>query len=389
MPLPVPNLDDRSFDDLVADLIARISAHTPEWTHVREGDPGRTLLELFAFLGDALLFRVNQIPEKQRRAFLNLLGLPRRPAVPARTLVQLALPPEARMAVDLRARATLAKPVPFETIDEVSVAPVTGEVYLKRRLTDSERRQLDEMLAQLQQLYGPRPIEPYEPLPLFADGLARPDGVDVIADSIDGCVWIALLAPVARGGEDQAALVDAARAQLARNDENDPRLLNVGVMPALALPDEQQVAAPRGGIPLLWELSRRGDDGATSFAALPATRDSTLGARKVGVVRLVPPGAALIGVGDDARAANERSGVGAEPPRLDDPQRQVRLVAWLRVRPDPAAGPVNSLRLAWLGIHAVAVEQVTTLANAIVADADGMADARVQLPTTDVDAESL
>jgi hypothetical protein len=389
MPLPVPNLDDRSFDDLVADLIARIPAHTPEWTHVREGDPGRTLLELFAFLGDALLFRVNQIPEKQRRAFLNLLGLPRRPAVPARTLVQLALPPEARTAVDLRARATLAKPLPFETIDEVSLAPVTGEVYLKRRLSTVERRQLDETLAQLQQLYGPQPIEPYESLPLFADGLARPGGVDVIADSIDGCAWIALLAPLARGGEDQTALVDAARAQLARNDDNDPRLLNVGVMPALALPDEQQVAAPRGGITLLWELSRRGDDGATSFAALAAARDDTLGARKVGVVRLVPPGTTLIGVGDDARAANERSGVGAEPPRLDDPQRQARLVAWLRVRPDPAAGPVNSLRLAWLGIHAVAVERVTTLANAIVADADGMADARVQLPATDVDGESL
>ena len=57
MALPVPNLDDRRFDDLVEDLVARIPAHTPEWTDPRLGDPGRTLIELFAWLGDALLYR--------------------------------------------------------------------------------------------------------------------------------------------------------------------------------------------------------------------------------------------------------------------------------------------------------------------------------------------
>lgn len=389
MPLPVPNLDDRGFDDLVADLVARIPAHTPEWTHVREGDPGRTLIELFAFLGDTLLFRVNQIPEKQRRAFLNLLGMPRRAAQPARGLIALALPDEVRSAVDLRSRAVVTKPLPFETIDEVSIAPVTGEVYLKRRLSDIERRALDQTLGQLQQLYGPQPIEPYVADRLYADGVADETGVDVVADSVDGCAWIALLAPVARGGEDQDAIVAAARAQLARNDAGEPRLLNVGVMPVNTLPDDQQVAEPRGAITLLWELSRSGADGATGFAALAVARDPTLGTRKSGAVRLVPPGEALIGVGTDARAANERSGVGAEPPRLDDPQRQARLVAWLRVRPDPAAGRVNSLKLAWLGVHAVTVEQMSTLANAIVGDADGTADARVELPVGDVDGESL
>ena len=57
-------------DDLLEDLIARIPAHTPEWTNPRLGDPGRTLLELFAWLGDSLLYRVNLIPERQRLVFL-------------------------------------------------------------------------------------------------------------------------------------------------------------------------------------------------------------------------------------------------------------------------------------------------------------------------------
>jgi len=80
MPLPLPPLDDRRADDLVAELLARIPAHTPEWTDPRVGDPGRTLIELFAFLGDALLYRANQVPELQRRVFLNLLGIGLKPA---------------------------------------------------------------------------------------------------------------------------------------------------------------------------------------------------------------------------------------------------------------------------------------------------------------------
>ena len=63
MPLQPPSLDDRTYDDLLQDLLASIPAHTPEWTAPQQGDPGRTLLELFAWLGDALLYRANLVPE--------------------------------------------------------------------------------------------------------------------------------------------------------------------------------------------------------------------------------------------------------------------------------------------------------------------------------------
>ncbi|MEY4753078.1 MAG: hypothetical protein RJA44_753, partial [Pseudomonadota bacterium] len=84
MPIQPPSLDDRRFDDLVEELIARIPAHTPEWTHPRQGDPGRTLIELFAWLADTLLYRANLVPERQRLVFLKLLGLGLKPARPAR-----------------------------------------------------------------------------------------------------------------------------------------------------------------------------------------------------------------------------------------------------------------------------------------------------------------
>jgi hypothetical protein len=57
-----PSLDDRSYEDLVAELVSRIPAHTPEWTNPVPGDPGRTLIELFAWLTDTLLYRANLIP---------------------------------------------------------------------------------------------------------------------------------------------------------------------------------------------------------------------------------------------------------------------------------------------------------------------------------------
>ena len=52
MPLPIPNLDDRRFDDLVAEAITRVEAHTPEWSNIAPGDPGSALIDMFAWLAE-------------------------------------------------------------------------------------------------------------------------------------------------------------------------------------------------------------------------------------------------------------------------------------------------------------------------------------------------
>src|SRR5919206_3380604 len=75
MPLPAPILDDRSFEQLRDELVQRIPVYAPEWTDHNASDPGIALLELFAFLGENLLFRFNQIPESTKLAFLRLLGV--------------------------------------------------------------------------------------------------------------------------------------------------------------------------------------------------------------------------------------------------------------------------------------------------------------------------
>jgi hypothetical protein len=81
MPLELPVLDDRNYEQLLEDAKRRIPAHTPEWTNFDvESDPGITLVQLFAFLTDNLLYRANRIPERNRLKFLQLLGIPLQPA---------------------------------------------------------------------------------------------------------------------------------------------------------------------------------------------------------------------------------------------------------------------------------------------------------------------
>ena len=90
MPLTIPTLDNRRYQDLLNEALARIPVHNPEWTNFNESDPGVTLIELFAFLTENLLYRSNQIPERNRRKFLSLLGIPLQPAVPAHGLVTIS-----------------------------------------------------------------------------------------------------------------------------------------------------------------------------------------------------------------------------------------------------------------------------------------------------------
>ena len=75
MPLPSPNLDDRSFQQLVEEARRRIQTSCPEWTDLTPGDPGLTLVEVFAFLTETLIYRLNRVPHKAYVEFLRLMGV--------------------------------------------------------------------------------------------------------------------------------------------------------------------------------------------------------------------------------------------------------------------------------------------------------------------------
>lgn len=75
MPLPVAKLDDRRFQDIVDEAKLLIPQFCPEWTDHNVSDPGVAMIELFAWMTDMLLYRVNQIPDKMYVHFLDLIGL--------------------------------------------------------------------------------------------------------------------------------------------------------------------------------------------------------------------------------------------------------------------------------------------------------------------------
>jgi hypothetical protein len=88
MSLPVPKLDDRRFDALVKDAIDHVRARCPGWTDLEPGDPGVTLIEVFALLTENMLYRLNRVPEKLYVTLLNLVGAQvRPPSAAATTLV--------------------------------------------------------------------------------------------------------------------------------------------------------------------------------------------------------------------------------------------------------------------------------------------------------------
>jgi hypothetical protein len=86
MPLPIPNLDDRSFDQLVDEARALIPKHLPAWTDHNFSDPGITYLELFAFFIENAIYQLNRVPERSLTHFAGLMGVTREADEPVELL---------------------------------------------------------------------------------------------------------------------------------------------------------------------------------------------------------------------------------------------------------------------------------------------------------------
>ncbi|EAR22006.1 putative baseplate assembly protein [Nitrococcus mobilis] len=331
MPLRRPILDDRSYEQLRDELVRRIPIYNPEWTDHNPSDPGITLLELFAFLGENLLYRFNQIPESTRLEYLQLLQIPLRPAQPARALVAMSTEVLNGVLVEKGTEVKAGKLV-FETQTEVTVQPVSVQAVAKAVRPcpaadeDGESEVFDSFLRVVDALDGLDADEAAvcyenETVPEAGDGL--PVDFDT---AVDGMLWVAVLAA---GDNDPEELRE-------KFVKNAPVLLNLGFVPDPEPPaaaDIYPCPGPGNETPapaVQWQIStgRLADEGKPVYQALTVEGDSTRGLSREGVLRLkLPRESADMGV--FALDDPDLGGTGDLPPQLDE-ETEARLLFWLR-----------------------------------------------------------
>lgn len=138
MPLEAPKLDKRTYQELKNLLQSRIPGYTPEWTDFNESDPGITMIDMFAWLSEMMLFQMNQIPERNYIKFLKMLNLELRPPVPAVAHLTFTPQPNAELqSVPIRTRVAAQNPetgdlVTFETdkgVDVIRYEQSATQVY--------------------------------------------------------------------------------------------------------------------------------------------------------------------------------------------------------------------------------------------------------------------
>ena len=365
MPIAPPLIDDRRFAQLVDETLARARVHTPEWTNFNQSDPGVTLVQLFSFLTENILYRANLTPERQRLKFLQLLRVPLAPAAAAQGIVSIRNeggPPRTQpLPAELEVRAGA---VPFLTQFGLDVLPIEARVCFRRRLVPTPQL-LDyyRLLYASFQTQFPDDVQLYETVALDRTVI---DSVDINHDTVDQSLWIALLA---RPRESPA---DARK-------ELGGRTLMLGIVPAL---DAMSARLVPGGLAqagklLRFELPNVPEGGRVERDASdrpnpqyreiePHTEVDLL--TRPGVVQLMLPAGEGLRIWSDVDPLE--SGVGDMPPALEDADLAARVVTWLRVRADGAA----RARIRWAGINAVPVRQIERIVGEPLTDGDGRPD---------------
>lgn len=150
-----PNLDDRTWQDLVDQARALIPRYAPEWTDHNPSDLGITLIEMFAWLVEGMGYRMNQIPERQFVAFLRLLQITRDPATPANTFLTYTLAPGTAPTV-LAAGALAATqprdddpPLVFETDEDATLIAtnLTHAAYIRKGIPTNKYNDVTTEIA--------------------------------------------------------------------------------------------------------------------------------------------------------------------------------------------------------------------------------------------------
>jgi len=383
MPFVVPQITHSSYSELVREAMNRISVHTPEWTSQNDSDPGITLIQLFAHFTEVLNYRCNLIPARNRAKFLQLLRLPLRPAQPARGLVTFDNP-RGVIATQSLARETIVRAgrVEFRTENALSVLPIEGRLYIKSRLPEARRAEVEAVYLRLYpDLVAEGTTLDYyetEQFELPTAGVTLPV-VDLVDGTADVSLWIALLA---RRGDSRNAV----------RDEIAHKVLTLGVLPAqdsseLELPPAS--SAGDAGDGLVFQIPRL-EGSVVRYERLEARPSANL-LTHAGTVELQLPDAA--GLTYEEELDPLEPGVSNLPPSLADTDDAERLLTWIRIYvPEvEAAGHGSQLtaRFSWIGINAAEILQRAWVRTEKLPEGTGEPNQRAQLLHTPILPETV
>lgn len=371
MPLPVPNLDDRRFEDLVKEARARLATHLPELTMISPGDPVHAFIDVFAWLTETILYRANLIPERQRRVFLNLLQIPVRPARPGRGLV----------CVDANATSVQLAPLlkdgsqlrggkqSLTVLGELQPTCLSLRVVIKKILSNEDLQAMDITPQDLHEQFGLGAGEEATPFQPRQFDIGR-ENLN-LSGSLDQGFYLACVAP--RPLEAQLSQLRESLAGI---------ILNMAIAPADEVDGDiiHDLAARR----LVWELINSDSEGNVRFLPVEVIADSSKGGRQPGVVRLrLPKNPQLF---DDFAGSDPMfTGLQDFPPALDDSEEAARVALWLRLRcPDDP-----DLTLGYLGLNGADVIAQGRREDQIVGMGTGLPDQVIALPDRQIDTSTI
>lgn len=166
MALTPPNLDDRTFQQLVDEAKKRIPAYFDGWTDQLLSDPGITLIELFAWMMEIILYRQNQLPDFLTVKMMQLFGMNLDEAKAAQTAVtfQLSAPVkenyfEIPAATEVATTQTETQPsIIFSTEQKLIVYPANvAQTILKRQAAENPTTTLDDT-QEIGSLFSQEPL---------------------------------------------------------------------------------------------------------------------------------------------------------------------------------------------------------------------------------------
>jgi predicted phage baseplate assembly protein len=138
--LPEIRLDDRTFTDLVDEARHRIARACPEWTEHNLSDPGVTLIEMFAWLTEMVIYRLNRVPDKLHVALMELMNIGLAPPAAARAHLRFSLSAPARVPVEIPLRAEIGtfrtlgdESTVFQTSHAATIPPVGPVAFAVQR----------------------------------------------------------------------------------------------------------------------------------------------------------------------------------------------------------------------------------------------------------------